>query len=769
MAKLSASRRRALLGVATAAILLGAIVAATRSPRVRAAYVAFRDPARVHDDSAPAFDGAPVPAPMELSMPEPAGDFERASEDALADAGDATLATLMLPDFPIPISRRTMRFVGYFAARDKGRQAFAERFRRAGRYRPYIEQALRDAELPEDLVWLVAIESGFNPQAASPKGAAGLFQFMPETGDRYGLARSELVDERLSITRGTRAGVAHLHDLFEHYHQWDLALAAYNFGVEKLDDALARLAERRGPRGAGKPVELKDLVEAHLVPGETASFVPQVQAFAIVAANRGRFGLDDLDPVPPFELGEVAVPGGTPLRLVSRAAGISIAVLREYNPELLRDQVPPGGDAIVNLPADRVATTLAAFPALLAREATRLAAASASAASASAGAPEPAPSASATASASAAPKPVEPPPDRWTSASGVVIERRASAAADVTIAARVEILDAGRGAPRPSGRVFEVAPAAVRPADLGAGMDRAARAVRALAVDAGQAAVEARRRAGAARRRALEKTPYGSSWLALGDRFFGPGHPLAGTVLLAPTLPPQSVVIAEQPRRGGLAVTVTLTGAVDRAAAGALADRAFADVFAPGAAVAAHPREERIALTEPLPNARVIFGWLAPATGDEGAGVRLALISLAHHELGRAARALVVERHVAVHVRGTLDLDERAGVAAIEAVPAVLYDVAAVEQELDKAIEGFAERGPSAAELEGAKAQLRSRLQAERARAGTGDEPKEAALARIQRVSDRVEAITGDQLQALVKRVFAPAHRIVVTTTPRGG
>lgn len=663
----SPRRRRALVGVTAAALVLAAILAGARSPRVRAAYLAFRDPARVHDGSVAPLDGAARSIPLPLEVPEPPGDFERATEEALADAGESTLTGLVLPDFPIPVSRRTMRFVAYFAARDKGRQAFAERFRRAGRYRAHIEQALRDAELPEDLVWLVAIESGFNPQAISPAGAAGLFQLMPETGERYGLTRSELVDDRLSITRGTRAGVTHLRDLFARYKQWDLALAAYNVGPERLDDALARLAERRGPRAAGKPVELKDLVEARLVPGETASFVPQVQAFAIVAANRGRFGLDDLDPAPSFEIGEIAVPGGTPLRLVARAAGVSVAVLRDYNPDLLRDQVPPGGEAIVDVPADRVSTAQAAFPALLAREGARLASASASASAAPPPAGTAAPratasaSASTSASASAPPRPSEPPVDRW-------------------------------------------------------------------------------QRAAEARRRALEKMPYGSSWLALGDRLFAPGHPLAGTVLVAPTLPPQSVIFAEQPRRGGLE----------------------------GARVGPHPREERITVIAPVPSVRVLFGWIAPDAGDEGAAVRLAMIALAHHELGRVARALVVERHVAVHLRGILDLGERAGVVAIEAVPAVLHDIGDIEEELDRALAGFIERGPTPAELEAAKAQLRSRFQASRSRAGSADEPKEAALARIQRLADRAEALTGQDLQAMVKKVFAPEHRVVVTTIPRG-
>jgi hypothetical protein len=777
MAKLSAGRRRALVGVAVGAIALGAVLGAARSTRLRAsfsaAYLAFRDPGRVGGGPSLPPEEPRVRGPVELEQPELGvglgSDFERLGEDALADAGEGTLASLTLPELPIPVTRRTMRFVGYFAAGEKGRQAFIERFRRAGRYRAHIEQALRDAELPEDLVWLVAIESGFNPQATSPKGAAGLFQFMPETGARYGLAQSEVVDERRSITRSTRAGVTHLRDLFEHYRQWDLALAAYNFGAENVDEALARLAERRGPRDASKSVELKDLVEARLVPKETANFVPQIQAFAIVAANRGRFGLDDLDPVAPFEFGEIAVPPGTPLRTVARAAGLSVAVLRDYNPDLLRDQAPSGrGDAIVNVPADRVAATLAAFPALLARENEKLAAAaaSASAATSAPGAGSAAPKASASASASASAAAAPPASDRWTLANGVTIERRASAAAEVTIAATIEL--AGRGAARAGGRAFDVAPIAVRPGELEAGLGRAAKAIRMLAVDGGEAAVAARRRAGEARRQAFEKAPYGSSWLALGDRLFAPGHALEGTVLAAPALPTLTVAIADQPRRSGLAITVTLDGPIDRAAAAAIAERAFAEALAPGPPIAAHPREDRIALTESVPSARVIFGWITPSTDDEGAALRLALLALVHDELGRAARALVTDAHIAVRVRGILDLGPRASVAAIEAVPAVLHDVKEVEAELDRAIASFVERGPSAVELGAIKAQLRGRLQASLPHAGSPDEPRDAALARIARVEARAEALTAEELQAVVRKVFASGHRVVVTTGPRG-
>jgi hypothetical protein len=274
-----------------------------------------------------------------------------------------------MPDLRIPITRRTMRFVRFFSRTDGGRTTFGERFTRGGKYRGVIEHALREAGLPEDLVWLAAIESGFDPRATSQAGAAGLFQFMPETGSLYGLDQSQWVDERRSITRSTTAAVAHLRDLYERFRRWDLALAAYNAGVEGVLRAMAKAAESR-PRGApATPIGFAELAQQKLLPEETMNYVPQIVAFAIVANNRARFGLDGFHPDPSLELGEIAVPEGTRLRTIARAAGISTHLVREYNPELLREKTPPyGGDYIIHLPGERIQQTLASFPAYLEHE-----------------------------------------------------------------------------------------------------------------------------------------------------------------------------------------------------------------------------------------------------------------------------------------------------------------------------------------------------------------------------------------------------------------
>lgn len=368
-------------GAAVAAVVFVSVLSlagVARSPSVRAsfsaAYKAFRDPSLIH---------APEPAPAAAAACAPKGDtsllldaqiasdFQKATDEDLDDPEGATLSTLTLPDLRVPVTRRTMRFVRFFARTENGRAVFLQRFRRGGAYRNHIEQALREAGLPEDLVWLSAIESGFDPTAVSPAGAAGLWQFMPHTGALYGLHQSPFVDERKSIMRSTTAAVAHLRDLYERFGRWDLALAAYNYGYDGVLKAMERALSVRPAQEQGKPIEFADLAEAGLLPEETANYVPQISAFAIVAANRARFGLDSLDlaPAPPLEMGELAFPEGTRLRTIARAAGIPTAILREYNPELLRDRLPmTGGDYLVHLPADRVQRTMAAFPAYLDNE-----------------------------------------------------------------------------------------------------------------------------------------------------------------------------------------------------------------------------------------------------------------------------------------------------------------------------------------------------------------------------------------------------------------
>ena len=880
----------ALLGVAG---ILGALASPSMRASFAAGYRAFRDPALLEKPAAPEDPTAPIarraPGDEESRLLDAAiaKDFEKATDNDLDDPEGAALATLAMPDLRIPVTRRTMRFVRFFAKTEGGRAIFGDRFQRSGRYRPMIEHTLREAGLPEDLVWLAAVESGFDPRAVSPAGAAGLFQFMPETGALYGLDQSQWVDERRSLRRSGVAAVAHLRDLYERFGRWDLALAAYNAGIETVLRGMARVAETRPPGAPQTPIGFAELAQQKLLPEETANYVPQIVAFAIVANNRARFGLDGFHADPSLEMGEIAVPEGTRLRTIARAAGIPTRLLREYNPELLRDRTPPfGGDYIIHLPAERVQQTLAAFPAYLEHE--RVDDPSADPVTEQATAmrapqipgvvddadedegplpPRPSPigknrlpdfvlpgqapatlsmaslgpmgaklpyvaigggvgwqptrpddplavfASEARRTQAAAAKGVggaalekqlgfiptariEPPPDpfqRFVLPNGVAMRVREDASAPrVAITVRIapdEGKIAGTSEPAGEAGAGETRHTiTVGKRDLDLGLELAAGRLRLLLGETSGAQLASLRRfSSMPRRRALETTPYGPAWLALGDALFPAGHPLEGYVLGAreDAAVARDLLLAESmaAERSPARASVTVIGDVSRARIEDLAKRIFATM--PTASTDAgvifpHPREERLTVEQNVPAPRALYGWIAPGEQDvrEHAAMRVAMWILSSSKGGRLDRALV-EKGYAAEVRATLDAGSRASVAVVEVVPAVPHDLAAVETRLDAEIDAFVQAGPTTVEIAYAVAHLKAGLKKEIASqrgAVVENAPKFANSARIREalapgaaeaLLEELDKMSLQTMRTALRRTLARGHRVVVTTAPK--
>jgi soluble lytic murein transglycosylase-like protein len=132
--------------------------------------------------------------------------------------------------------------------------------------RAVIDPILRSEGLPSALAAVVLIESGGRPDALSPKGARGLWQLMPDTARLYGLQVDSSRDERLDVPRATRAAARLLRDLYAHFGDWGLALAAYNAGKQAVENALERAQAMRSPRWDG------------FLPEETRRYVPAVLA-----------------------------------------------------------------------------------------------------------------------------------------------------------------------------------------------------------------------------------------------------------------------------------------------------------------------------------------------------------------------------------------------------------------------------------------------------------------------------------------------------------
>jgi soluble lytic murein transglycosylase-like protein len=146
--------------------------------------------------------------------------------------------------------------------------------RRVQQLRPTIEPILRQEGVPSELSAIVLVESGGQITALSPKGARGVWQFMPGTARRYGLAVSAERDERLDVNKSTRAAAHYLRDLYQQFGDWKLAFAAYNAGEQAVEHAAARTGRRNFPS-----------IQSAL-PQETRNYVPAVlNAMAILGSN----------------------------------------------------------------------------------------------------------------------------------------------------------------------------------------------------------------------------------------------------------------------------------------------------------------------------------------------------------------------------------------------------------------------------------------------------------------------------------------------------
>ena len=160
-------------------------------------------------------------------------------------------------------------FINYYS-RGKGRRTLELGYSRLNYYRPMMARIFREEGLPEWLLAAAFVESIYNPVAGSKKQAVGIWQFIPETGNRYGLQRTVWTDERRHPEKSTRAAARYLRDLYALFGDWKLALAGYNWGENRV----ARLVRRTGIR------DFWTLAAKGYFPTETANYVPAILAAA---------------------------------------------------------------------------------------------------------------------------------------------------------------------------------------------------------------------------------------------------------------------------------------------------------------------------------------------------------------------------------------------------------------------------------------------------------------------------------------------------------
>ena len=249
-------------------------------------------------------------------------------------------------DIPLVLNESVDRHIRCFTG--PKRNSFAQWLARARKYEPTIRPILRKRQLPEDLVYVAMIESGFNMKACSRANAMGPWQFIDETGRQYGLRVDRWIDERYNLEKSTIAAARYLKKLFDQFGCWYLVAASYNAGENRVKKAMED----------NRTEDFWELREQNALPQETREYVPQLIAATVIAKDPQRYGFTmprtATRTAPAARPAKLNVPGGVPLREIAKTTSVDLADLRLLNPELLQGIIPPDARKYhVNLPEAR--------------------------------------------------------------------------------------------------------------------------------------------------------------------------------------------------------------------------------------------------------------------------------------------------------------------------------------------------------------------------------------------------------------------------------
>ncbi len=228
--------------------------------------------------------------------------------------------------------------------------------KRAERYLAYARKVFRSRGMPEELAYLAIVESGYRPDAKSPAGAAGAWQFMPSTGRNYGLNQDWWTDERLDPYQATEAAADYLQKLYGDFGDWPTAIAAYNAGEGKMG---------RAKQGTGGKDFFEVKARNHLLDDkarlreETKQYVPRFLAVTKIMRNLPQLGFAPVTPENAPEVRRLTARPGTDLMALAAACRLDWEDFRTYNPHHKQPISDTGRNTFVYLPAQREREALA--------------------------------------------------------------------------------------------------------------------------------------------------------------------------------------------------------------------------------------------------------------------------------------------------------------------------------------------------------------------------------------------------------------------------
>lgn len=276
------------------------------------------------DDQAAAETGESVPVTALFSLEELRNSSDDDSDLELPDVG------LPISDIPLTLNSKVEYFLYYF--RTGGKPSYSRWLSHSSRYIPMMKEILKHEGMPEDLVYVAMIESGFQMHARSWASAVGPWQFMSGTGRRYALRIDQWIDERKDPVKATTAAALYLKELYGLFKgDWYLATAGYNAGENKILRAISMY----------NTSDFWEISRGSYLKRETKEYVPKLLAAAIIAKDPARYGFTDIAYLTPIEYDTVTIPSRTNLDLAAKLCGTTYESIKELNPDLLHWCTPP--------------------------------------------------------------------------------------------------------------------------------------------------------------------------------------------------------------------------------------------------------------------------------------------------------------------------------------------------------------------------------------------------------------------------------------------
>ncbi|MBX7231815.1 MAG: LysM peptidoglycan-binding domain-containing protein [Bdellovibrionales bacterium] len=256
-------------------------------------------------------------------------------------------------DIPLDLTPLTKKWIDYFQG--KGRKHMMLYLERSARYLPMMKNTLRENSLPEDLVYIALIESGFSPRAHSRANAVGYWQFIRSTGKRYGLKVDPFIDERRDPVLSTRAAAEYFKTLYGMFNSWHLSLAAYNVGENRVKRAVQTYYTK----------DYWELVKKRRAfPKETRHYVAKFIAAALIAKNPAQFGFEKVDYQAPLAFDTVSLINPISMSKLALKMNVSVDDLQMLNPKFRGDFVPQyrGSETLIRVPVGMVTLASQSIP-----------------------------------------------------------------------------------------------------------------------------------------------------------------------------------------------------------------------------------------------------------------------------------------------------------------------------------------------------------------------------------------------------------------------